>query len=106
MIDGSPDPERFAEVIGSIITRAAKGRCHVRIFGELVALLWADGKRAAALRLEELWNDLARTYSFSLFCAYPMQGFGVEVYEVEFTEICQQRYLVVAVYIYTSLASP
>src|SRR5437763_15685858 len=73
MVDGSPDPERFAEVIGSIITRAAEGRCHVRIFGELVALLWADGKRAAALRLEELWNDLARTYSFSLFCAYPIQ---------------------------------
>ena len=106
MIDGSPDPERFAEVIGSIITRAAKGRCHVRIFGELVALLWADGKRAAALRLEELWNDLARTYSFSLFCAYPMQGFGGEVYEVEFTEICQQHSRVIPAESYTALASP
>ena len=106
MVDGSPDPGRFAEVIGSIITRAAEGRCHVRIFGELVALLWADGNRAAALRLEELWNELARTYSFSLFCAYRMQGFGGEVYEVEFTEICQQHSRVIPAESYTALASP
>ncbi len=54
MVNGSLDPERFVEVIGDVIMRAAQGRGRVRIFGELVALLWAGGNRAAAIRLEEL----------------------------------------------------
>ena len=29
-------------------------------FGEMVALLWAEGNHAAAIRLEELWNDLQK----------------------------------------------
>ncbi len=91
MVNGLPDPERFALVFGDMIMRAAEGRHHVRVFGELVALLWADGKRAAAIRLEELWNDLGKLHPFSLFCAYPMHDFGSEVYEAEFTEICNRH---------------
>ena len=106
MVDGSPDPGRFVEVIGSIIMRAAQGRSRVRVFGELVVLLWADGNRAAAIRLEELWNDLARTCTFSLFCAYPMQGFSGEVYEAEFTEICKQHSRVIPAESYAALTSP
>jgi PAS domain S-box-containing protein len=106
MVDGLPDPGRFAAVVESIIMRATKGRGRVRIFGEMVALLWADGNRAAAISLEEFWNDLARTHSFSLFCAYPMQGFGGEVYEVEFTEICKQHSRVIPAESYAALTSP
>ncbi len=106
MVDGEPSPGRFAEVVGSIITGAANGQRRVRIFGEMVALLWADVNRAAAIRLEELWNDLARTHSFSLFCAYSMQGFGGEGYEEEFTEICQQHSKVIPAESYTALDDP
>jgi PAS domain S-box-containing protein len=105
MVDESPEPGRFAEVVGSMIALAAQGGCHVRIFGEMVALLWAEGNRAAAVRLEELWNDLGKTYSFSLCCAYPMQGFGGEVYEEEFAEICQQHSRVIPAESYTRLSS-
>jgi hypothetical protein len=72
MVDGQPLPLRFAEAIGTIIERAAAGRNRVRIFGEMVALLWAEGNCAAATSLEGLWNDLHKTRSFSLFCAYPL----------------------------------
>ena len=106
MVDGSPEPGRFAEVVGSMIARAANGRRRVRIFGELVALLWADGNRAAAIRLEELWNDLGKTHAFSLFCAYPMHRFGGEVYEREFAEICRQHSRVIPAESYTRLPSP
>src|SRR5579862_3464380 len=34
MVDGLPEPERFTEVIGDILVRAAKDRCRVRVFGE------------------------------------------------------------------------
>jgi PAS domain-containing protein len=105
MVDGSPEPGRFAEVLGNVIERAAKDRRHVRIFGEMVALLWADGNRAAAIRLEELWNDLSKTHSFSLFCTYPMQGFDGEAYEMEFTEICRQHSQVIPAESYPAEAS-
>src|SRR5579863_5174729 len=104
MVDGLPEPGRFNEVIENIIAQAAQGRRRVRIFGEMVALLWADGNRAAAVRLEELWNDLSRTHSFSLFCAYPMQGFGGDVYGAEFTEICKQHSRVIPAESYSALA--
>jgi PAS domain S-box-containing protein len=105
MVDGWPDEVRFADVIGTIISRAAQGRRRVRVFGELVSLLWADGNRAAAIRLEELWNDLFRTQSFWLFCAYPMYGFGGEEYEQEFIDICRLHSRVVPAESYTALTS-
>lgn len=106
MVAGELSPERFTEVVGSIIRRAARGQRHVRIFGEMVALLWAEEKRAAAICLEELWHNLGKPPSFSLFCAYPLQGFGGEVYEEEFTEICGQHSRVIPAESYTALADP
>jgi len=106
MVDSSPEPGRFAEIVGSIIARAAQGGRHVRIFGEMVALLWAEENRAAALRLEELWSDLGKAYAFSLCCGYPMQGFGGEAYKEEFAEICQQHSRVLPAESYARLSSP
>lgn len=105
MVDGLPETVKFAEVVGDVIARAAQGERRVRIFGELVALLWAEGKQAAAVRLEELWNALAQTYSFSLFCAYPMHGFDGEMYEAQFAEICQQHSHVMPDESYLALSS-
>jgi signal transduction histidine kinase len=78
MVNGSPDPALFAEIIGDIIACAGEGRPRVRIYGEMVALLWAEGNYDGAIRLEELWNDLQNKHSFALFCAYPMDGFAGE----------------------------
>jgi PAS domain S-box-containing protein len=107
MVDGLPEPERFAEVIGSLIERAAKGRRRLRIFGEMVAQLWTEGNQVAAIRLEALWNELYHTtHSFSLFCAYPIHGFAGEGYGEQFTEICQQHSQVIPDESYTLLSSP
>ena len=38
----------------------------------------AEGNHVAAIDLEKLWNDLHENHAFSLFCAYPMNGFGGE----------------------------
>jgi signal transduction histidine kinase/CheY-like chemotaxis protein len=78
MVDGSPDSGRFREVIGGLVAKLRDGQPRLRAFGEMVALLWADGNYTAAIRLEELWNGLQKTHSFSLFCAYPMHGFTGE----------------------------
>jgi MEDS: MEthanogen/methylotroph, DcmR Sensory domain len=71
MVAGSPDPVRFNARVGPILERAARGGRTVRVFGEMVALLWADGNVTGALALEALWNDLASNRRFFLLCAYP-----------------------------------
>lgn len=81
MIRDWPDDERFATLIGNIIKRATRGGRRVRAFGEMVALLWAQGHGAATVRLEYLWNEMCRRESFALFCAYPKTGFTVDAAE-------------------------
>lgn len=48
----------------------AFGRTTLRVYGELVSMLWQEGNADAAIRLEEFWNELTRIYPFSLFCSY------------------------------------
>lgn len=106
MVDGSPDPARFAEVVGSLIEQAAREQRRVRVCGEMVALLWTDGNRAAAIRLEELWNNLRNKIScFSLLCAYAMHGFDGEAYGIQFTEICRQHSRIIPDESYSALTS-
>jgi excisionase family DNA binding protein len=78
MVDGEPSPDGFMDVIGGLIEQSRAGGRRVHAFGEMVALLAVEGNPAAAIRLEQLWNALQRTQSFSLFCAYPMSRLGRE----------------------------
>jgi signal transduction histidine kinase len=103
MVDGSPDPGRFSDVVGGIITQAAQGNRRVRIFGEMVALLWADGNRDAAIRLEELWNGLQETHPFLLFCAYPMNIIGGATSAIHFSHICTTHSRVIPAESYLAL---
>ncbi len=91
MDDGGPDPGRFAELVGALLAGAARGGRPVRVFGEMVALLWAEGNQKAAVSLEEQWNDLGRRQPFSLLCAYPMRGFGRAEHEQAFRDVCGQH---------------
>ena len=106
MVDGLPEPERFTEVIGGIIAKTRHGRPRVRAFGEMVALLWADGNYPAAIRLEELWNDLQKTHSFSLFCAYPMNGFNGEKFVEPHGGVCSVHSRVIPSESYADLPNP
>ncbi len=106
MVAGSPDPARFTSIIGDIIERAAARGHPVRVFGEMVALLWMDGNQAAAIELERLWNDLRdNPYPFALFCAYAMGGFVGNKYSAAFAEICRQHSSVIPDENYTTLGS-
>jgi excisionase family DNA binding protein len=72
MADGTPAPPRFRKAIGTVFARAAEGGHPIRAFGEMVALLAAEGDHTAAVRLEALWNGLRQVHAFSLLCAYPV----------------------------------
>jgi hypothetical protein len=81
MINDRPDEELFERMVSDLLERAGDGGRKVRAFGEMVALLWADGNREATLRLEQMWHKLCRRESFSLLCAYPRESFGVDAGE-------------------------
>jgi PAS domain S-box-containing protein len=95
MTDGRPDPISFSETVGAVIARAAGGsrgeNRRVVAFGEMVALLWAEGNAEGAIQLEKLWNGLAKTYSFALHCAYPIQGFSRQEMAESMLSICAEH---------------
>jgi PAS domain S-box-containing protein len=108
MVDGTPDPALFAEAAGSLIDRLASTESgqtrRVAVFGEMVALLWTDGKFEAAIQLEQLWNELARTHSFQLHCAYPLSQFSKQEDAEKIQEICAEHSHVIPTEQYTTLA--
>jgi MEDS: MEthanogen/methylotroph, DcmR Sensory domain/Histidine kinase-like ATPase domain len=73
MVNGAPDADTVRRNVGAIVDGTASG-APVRVFGEMVALLWEQGNVTGALQLETLWNELARSHRFSLRCAYPMSA--------------------------------
>jgi hypothetical protein len=95
MRDGLPDRVLFNDLFGPIVENArgaaSGGRGRIAAFGEMVALLWSEGKIDAAIQLEESWNRLADVYSFSLCCAYPMSGFLGNPHAAPFLKICAQH---------------
>ena len=109
MRDGQPDGDLFQAVIGPVLTRAGAAAVspepRIVAFGEMVALLWAEGNIDAAIRLEQLWNDLARQHTFSLHCAYPLTGFRDETHAAPFLKICSEHSAVVPGESYTALST-
>jgi hypothetical protein len=75
MQHGMPDARLFSASVGNVLAsahqRARSRNKRVTAFGEMVAVLWENGEKEAALRLEDLWNAALREHSFHLHCAYP-----------------------------------
>jgi len=63
---------RFRNVLEGLMGQAGQRRVGVRIFGEMVAVLWVEGHTRAAISWEEFWNQLATEQPVSLWCVYPM----------------------------------
>ena len=95
----------FTKYILSSVRPAANGkRPRVVFFGEMVALLLAAGNIDAALKLERLWNELAHSHSFQLYCAYPMKIIGQQGRQA-FLDLCAEHTHIIPTEEYTALAS-
>ncbi|HEV8481522.1 MAG TPA: PAS domain S-box protein [Candidatus Eisenbacteria bacterium] len=66
-----PDRDKFRSIIGQLLDKVG-GQGLPHVYGEMVDQLCAQGNVDAALRLEELWNELAETRRFRLLCGYAM----------------------------------
>jgi hypothetical protein len=77
MMAGTPNPGAFRRTVGGLLTEMRRGQRDrgIRAYGEMVDLLWKDGREGAAIRLETLWNQLATSREFDLLCGYAMGNF-------------------------------
>lgn len=74
MVNDWPSELRLRSVVRDMMEQACQTG-PVRIYGAMVAVLWAEGYTRAAMRLEELWNKVVTEQSFALLCASPMLKF-------------------------------
>lgn len=109
MVEGWPNRDRFFAALEPQLLRARSARLRpdapLSAFGEMVALLWEDGHREAAVHLEQLWNELLGRHSFSLLCAYPIAYFAHDSRDDLFARVCREHTEVMPTEGYTSLGS-
>jgi PAS domain S-box-containing protein len=101
MVDGKPDRHRFMASVGEIVARACERYGRIAAFGEMVSLLWAEGKAAAAVDLESLWNELAQQYRFTLYCGYALRDCVAERDDSAFEAVCAAHTHVIPAESYT-----
>jgi hypothetical protein len=91
MVGGMPDAALFRRNIGTVMTQVLRGRENtvLRAYGEMVDVLWKQGKSDAAIRLEVLWNELATQYAFSLLCGYAIGNFYKQSGGID--RVCEQH---------------
>jgi len=95
MREGWPHVPSFTKLVGGAIEQAriaAGGKDRrVAAFGEMVALLAKEGKVEAAIRLEQMWNDLAHTHRFYLRCAYSLNTFAAPEQGETLLRVCAEH---------------
>ena len=89
MISGLPSWTQFREVVGGLIAEVRLHYPTVRAYGEMVDILWQEGNRDAAIRLEEYWNELGKLQTFSLFCAYRLDPLDSGLYGGPLESVCK-----------------
>jgi hypothetical protein len=89
------DRAAFDAHIRPAILAAGEAPGPVRVYGEIVALLWAAGHVNAALELEGFWNELGRVIPFSLYCGYPRQSVESSHHHGAISEVCRLHTAVV-----------
>jgi hypothetical protein len=82
MVKDAPDPVQFREITSALLAAAkdaARGKQpHVAACGECAPLLWRRGMADAAVRLEGLWDEIAKKVGVDILCGYPGESFRGE----------------------------
>jgi hypothetical protein len=95
MVNDMPDSARFFQVVGGLIEAAAKAarlQHHgVAACGECAPVLWAEGKADAAIRVEQLWDEVSKTLGVDILCGYALSSFHGQEDEHVFQSICAEH---------------
>jgi len=76
LVNGRLERRAFDRIIGETV-RNLRMRGPLRIYGELVDMLWGRG---LAIELEGLWNRLRLRVDFELLC-----GYGIDIFDSSFS---------------------
>ena len=68
---GTVDFAAFEVEMTAVIDAATAGDRRLRVFGEMVTLLWEEGDVGSAVHLESVWNDVIDSRRMELLCSYP-----------------------------------
>jgi hypothetical protein len=92
-VDGKPDKTRFDEFVRRVVLplKAQSKPRRVAVCGEIVAMLWADGKAEAAIELEHFWNELAAQGCYCFRCYYPIASFSDPEQNELFMKLCTEH---------------
>jgi hypothetical protein len=97
LVDGKPDRQVFESAIAKLLSELASKFGSVRVYGEIVGVLWQQKQYEAAALLEELWNELLASRTFSLFCGYPIDVFGPDFRAAKMERVlCAHTHLIPA----------
>lgn len=80
MVEGRPDRSAFFTLAHGVLDRVERaGHPRVRLFGEMVNLLW-ETNLPATVQLEALWSEVLAERHVSLLCAYQIDNFDPQVH--------------------------
>lgn len=86
-----PRADAFKATVRDLV-RAARAACppgaEVRAWGELVNVLWHEGRRAHAQRLEAIWNELVDEEGIRLLCSYRLDNLAHETHASDLGDVC------------------
>ena len=82
MREAMPDSPVFNGVFGDVVGQArARGSYEkVRVWGEMVDVLWERGDVAASMNLEDLFDQLGKKVEIAIFCSFLMDNFNGDVH--------------------------
>ncbi len=88
MINEMPNRELFFTVIGGLLDDCLSSHKAVRVYGEMVNVLWSAGNSTGTIALERLWNELADSRPFNLLCGYALSQFDKQLHGPVFEAVC------------------
>jgi len=91
MRDGMPGESPFRQLVGNVVSEMRERYPRIRVFGEMVDILWRDNRRDAAVELEKLWSGLNRTAPFARLCGYRVDPMDRAVYGGPFEALCNSH---------------
>ncbi|MGB7730829.1 MAG: response regulator [Candidatus Acidiferrum sp.] len=95
MVNDVPDSTRFFPVVRGLIQAAAKTATQkhhgVVVCGEGTSVLWAEGKADAAIRVEQLWDEIGKTFGVDILCGFASSSFQREEDKHVFQSICAEH---------------
>ena len=92
IVDRRPDRAVFAELVGQTVRRlSGPDGATVRIYGEMVDLLWREGNPDAAHELEDLANELCATLPVRILCGYSLDALESDDTRAHFLRVCHSH---------------